>query len=163
MSCDQIPSAANNNQGANTTGWCNQDATALMTQSDQTIDENARVDQIHKLGQYLVDDHVLLPLYQFPNIAAWRTDKVGGPVDATAGNFMSAFKNLNKWEPAGGSEITVGAEQWPDCTDPGTECANSSWMVWTTVFPFLPSVWDTSADGYEITPLVTEEPTVQVG
>jgi hypothetical protein len=134
-----------------------------MTESDQTIDENARVDQIHKLGQYLVDDHVLLPLYQFPNIAAWRTDKLGGPVDADAGNYMAAFKNMNKWEPSGGGDITIGAEQWPDCINPSTECANSSWMFWISASQVLPSVWDTSADGYEITPLVTEEPTVQVG
>jgi peptide/nickel transport system substrate-binding protein len=163
LSCDQIPSAENNNQGANSTGYCNEEASALMTESDQTVDETARIEQIHKIGQYLVDDHVLLPLYQFPNIAAWRTDKLGGPVDEWAGNFMSAFKNLNKWEPQGGTDITIGAEQWPDCTNPATECANSSWMVWTTAFPLLPSVWDTSADGYEITPLVTEEPTVELG
>jgi len=162
-SCDQIPSAANNNQGQNYNGWCNQEASQLMTESDQTIDETKRVDQIHQLGQMVVDDHVLLPLYQFPNIAAWRTDKVGGPVDADAGNFMAAFKNLNKWEPQGGSDITVGAEQWPDCINPATECANSSWMFWVSASQVLPSVWDTSADGYEITPLVTEEPTVQLG
>jgi len=163
MSCDQIPSAENNNQGANNTRWCNEEASKLMTESDQTVDETARIEQIHKLGQYLVDDHVLLPLYQFPNIAAWRTDKVGGPVDEWAGNFMSAFRNLNKWEPQGGTEIAIGAEQWPDCINPATECNNSSWMVWTTVVPFLPAVWDTTADGYETTALVAEEPTVEMG
>ena len=82
MSCDQIPSAANNNQGQNITGWCNEEATKLMAESDQTVDETTRIDLIHQIGQTLVDDHVLLPLYQFPNIAAWRTDKLGGPVDA---------------------------------------------------------------------------------
>ena len=35
MACDQIPSPANNNQGQNTTGWCNEDASKLMVQSDQ--------------------------------------------------------------------------------------------------------------------------------
>jgi len=62
-----------------------------------------------------------------------------------------------------GGEIVLGAEQFPQCVNPITQCANSSWMVWTTAFPLLPSVWDTSADGYEITPLVTEEPTVELG
>jgi peptide/nickel transport system substrate-binding protein len=163
MSCDQIPSAENNNQGGNNTRWCNEEASKLMTESDQTVDETQRIEQIHKLGQFLVDDHVLLPLYQFPNIAAWRTDKVGGPVDQWAGNFMSAFRNLNKWEPQGGTDITIGAEQWPDCINPATECNNSSWMVWTTVVPFLPAVWDTTADGYETTALVSEEPTIDLG
>ena len=133
-----------------------------MAESDREVDETARIDLIHQIGQSLVDDSVLLPLYQFPNIAAWRTDKLGGPVDEFAGNYMSAFKNLNKWEPAGGSEIIIGAEQWPDCLNPVTECANSSWMVWTAMFPMLPGVWDTTEDGYAPTAVVTEEPTVEV-
>jgi peptide/nickel transport system substrate-binding protein len=161
MSCDQIPSAENNNQGQNNTGYCNEEASAVMAESDREIDETARIDLIHQIGQYLVDDSVLLPLYQFPNIAAWRTDKVTGPVDADAGNYRSAFNNLNKWEPVGGSEILIGAEQWPDCLNPVTECANSSWMVWTAAFPLYPGVWDTTADGYATTALVTEEPTVE--
>jgi hypothetical protein len=35
-------------------------------------------------------------------------------------------------------------------------------MVWTAAFPLYPGVWDTTADGYGITALVTEEPTVEV-
>jgi peptide/nickel transport system substrate-binding protein len=163
MSCDQIPSPENNNQGQSLSGYCNEDASALMAESDREVDENARADLIHQIGQYLVDDSVMLPLYQFPNIAAWRTDQVGGPVDEWAGNYMSAFKNLNKWEPVGGSEIIIGAEQWPDCLNPVTECTSSSWMVWTAAFPLLPAVWDTTAEGYEPTALVTEEPTVELG
>ena len=93
-----------------------------MTQSDQEVDETARADLIHQVGQALVDDAVVLPLFQFPNIAAWRTDQLSGPIDADAGNYRSAFNNLNKWEPAGG-EIVIGAEQWPDCLNPVTECA----------------------------------------
>jgi hypothetical protein len=158
-----VPSPENNNQGQNSVGWCNEDASAIMTKSDQEVDETKRIDLIHQIGQFLVDDHVMLPLFQFPNIAAWRTDKVGGPVDADAGNYRSAFNNLNKWEPVGGTDILIGAEQWPDCVNPITECANSSWEFWTANVPLLPGVWDTTADGYAITPLVTEEPTVEVG
>ena len=44
-----------------------------------------------------------------------------------------------------------------------TECANSSWYVWTVTFPFLPAIWDTTNDQtFEITNLVTEEPTVEI-
>ena len=135
-----------------------------MTESDQTVDETARIDQIHQIGQYLVDDHVLLPLYQFPNIAAWRTDKLGGPVDEYAGNYMSAFKNLNKWEPVGGTEITIGAEQWPDCINPATECANSSWMVWTTAVPAPSRQCGTPRPtATRSPPLVAEEPDGRAG
>ena len=51
----------------------------------------------------------------------------------------------------GGGDILIGAEQWPDCLNPVTECANSSWEFWTTNVPVLPGVFDTTADGnYEV-------------
>jgi len=164
MACDSVPSEANGNQGQNSAGWCNQDASKLMTESDQTVDETARVDLIHQIGKFLADDAVMLPLYQFPNIAAWRTDQVGGPVDADAANYQ-AFQNIDQWTDSNGDgQIVIGAEQWPECLNPITECANSSWYQWTTGFKVLPNVWDTTSQGtYEATQLVTGEPTVEVG
>jgi hypothetical protein len=164
MSCDSVPSAANDNKGQNSAGWCNQDASKLMTESDQTVDETKRVDLIHQIGQFLADDAVMLPLYQFPNIAAWRTDQVGGPVDADAANYQ-AFQNIDQWTDSNGDgQIVIGAEQWPECLNPITECANSSWYQWTTGFKVLPNVWDTTSQGtYEATQLVTGEPTVTTG
>ncbi len=164
MACDSVPSAANGNQGQNSAGWCNKDASALMTKSDQTIDDTARADMIHQIGKALADDAVMLPLYQFPNIAAWRTDQVGGPVDADAANYQ-AFQNINAWTDTNGDgQIVIGAEQWPECLNPITECANSSWYQWTTGFKVLPNVWDTTSQGtYEATALVTGEPVVALG
>jgi ABC-type transport system substrate-binding protein len=164
MACDSVPSAANGNQGQNSSGWCNKEASALMTQSDQTVDETKRTDLIHKIGKFLADDAVMLPLYQFPNIAAWRTDQVGGPVDQDASNFMG-FQNINQWEDTNGDgQIVIGAEQWPECLNPITDCANSSWYVWTTAFKVLPGVWRTTAKGaYEATEMVTGEPDVALG
>jgi len=164
MACDSIPSAANGNQGQNSAGWCNKDASAAMIESDQTIDETKRTDLIHKVAKALADDAVMLPLYQFPNIAAWRTDQVGGPVDADAANYQ-AFQNINQWEDTNGDgQIVIGAEQWPECLNPITECANSSWYVWTTAFKVLPNVWGTTSKGtYEPTQLVTGEPDVALG
>ena len=52
-----------------------------MTESDQMSTSPLCSRPIHQIGQFLVDDAVMLPLYQFPNTVAWRTDKVGGPVD----------------------------------------------------------------------------------
>ena len=55
-----------------------------------------------------------------------------------------AFDNFHQWEDVDGDgQIVIGAEQWPGCLNPVTECANSSWYVWTTAFPFLPAIWDT--------------------
>jgi peptide/nickel transport system substrate-binding protein len=164
MACDSIPSAANGNQGQNSAGWCNKDASANMTESDKTVDETKRADLIHKVGHALADDAVMLSLYQFPNVAAWRTDQVGGAVDKDASNYMG-FQNINEWEDTNGDgQIVIGAEQWPDCLNPITECANSSWYVWTTAFKVLPSVWATTAAGtYEPTQMVTGEPDVVIG
>lgn len=164
MSCSQVPSAENGNQGQNSVFWCNEDASALMAQADTELDEAARADLTHQIGQYLVDDHVMLPLFQFPNIAAWRTDAIEGDAPAADAANYRAFNNSSQnWVPIGDDEITVGAEQWPECINPITECANSSWMVWTASFPVLPAVWDTTSDGgFVTTNLVTAEPTVTV-
>jgi peptide/nickel transport system substrate-binding protein len=164
LACSQVPGPDNNNQGQNSSGWCNEEASKLMTQSDQTVDETARADLIHQIAGFLAEDAVMLPLYQFPNIAAWRTDQVGGPVDKDAANYM-AFQNINEWEDTNGDgQIVVGAEQWPECLNPITECANSSWYFWTTGFKVLPTVWATTSSGtYEATELVTGEPDVAVG
>lgn len=164
MACDQIPTPANNNQGQNNSGYCNEEASKLMVTSDRELDQAKRVDEIHQIGKFLVDDAAMLPLYQFPNIAAWRTDKLDGPIDADAGNYRAFNNSSYTWVPKSGDQITVGAEQWPDCINPVTECANSSWEVWTAGFPILPAIWDTTATGeYKITSLVAGEPEVKVG
>ena len=105
MACSSVPSEANGNQGQNSAGWCNEEASTLMTQSDQTIDEAERADIIHQIGAFLAEDAVMLPLYQFPNIAAWRTDQVGGPVDADAANYQ-AFQNIG--------DLGRHQRRWPD-------------------------------------------------
>ncbi len=145
--CDQIPSEENNLQGQNTDGWCNEEASELMIASDQELDEATRADQISQIAHLMAEDAVLLPFFQFPNIAAWRTDQVGGPVDQDAGNYQ-AFQNIWAWEDTNGDgQIVIGAEQWPECLNPVTECANSSWMVWTSAFKVLPAVWNTTGEG----------------
>ena len=56
-----------------------------------------------------------------------------------------AFQNIHAWEDIDGDgQIVIGAEQWPECLNPITECANSSWYVWTSAFKVLPAVWDTT-------------------
>src|SRR5262245_5738657 len=88
-----VPTPEDGNVGQNTSGWCNEDASALMLESDQELDQSKRVEEIHGIAQFLADDAVMLPLFQFPNIAAWRTDQLSGPVDADAGNYL-AFQNI---------------------------------------------------------------------
>lgn len=165
MSCGQVPSAENQNQGQNNTFWCNEEASALMDESDANLDEATRIEQIHQIGQYLVDDSVMVPLFQFPNIAAWRNDRIEGDAPGVdASNYRGFNHSSNLWQPLSDTnEIIVGAEQWPECLNPVTECANSSWAVWTAALPVLPAIWDTTADGtFVLTNLVAGEPTVTV-
>ena len=163
FACDQIPSEENGQQGQNSTGWCNEEATALLKEADVTVDVAARAELVKQVLTLMAADHVMLPLFQFPKSGFWRTDRVAGPVDGELNNYR-AFNNFSAWEDVDGDgQIIIGAEQWPECLNPVTECANSSWMVWTTAFPVLPNVWDTTNDGQlQITNLVTGEPVVEI-
>ena len=160
MSCSQVPGPENENRGQNSVFWCNEDASALMAEADTTIDETARADLTHQIGQALVDDHVMLPLFQFPNIAAWRNDRIEGDAPGLDASNYRGFNNSSQnWVPIGKDELIVGAEQWPECINPITECANSSWMVWTAMFPVFPAVYDTTAAGdFALTNLMASEP-----
>ena len=81
----------------------------------------------------------MLPLLQFPNVGAYRTDKVAGTQNNLA-NYW-AFQDWENFEDLDGDgQVVIGAEQFPtpDCTNPITACANSSWFVWTARLPAVP-------------------------
>lgn len=96
MACDFIPTPENPS-GQNNSGYCNEDATKLMHDSDAELDESVRVDEIHQIGKLMADDFVMVPLYQFPTMAAWRTDRLDGPIDADVSNYLSPFTNMYNW------------------------------------------------------------------
>jgi len=76
-------------------------------------------------------------------------------------NF-TAFINNHLWTDLDGDgKVVIGAEQWPACLNPVTECANSSWMVWTSINQIMPGAYATTNDGqFALTNLLTGEPTV---
>jgi peptide/nickel transport system substrate-binding protein len=161
FTCDAIPTAANSNQGQNTSGWCNAEASDLLHNADFEPDAAARAELIKGALRLMASDSILLPLFQFPKSGFWRTDKVGGPVDAELRNYTSFINNHLWTDLDGDGKIVIGAEQWPECLNPVTECANSSWMVWTTINQVLPGAFATTNDGaYVVTNLLTGEPTV---
>ena len=82
-------------------------------------------------------------------------------MDAELRNYTS-FVNNHLWTDLDGDgKVVIGAEQWPECLNPVTECANSSWMVWTTINQVMPGAFATTNDGaYVVTNLLTGEPTV---
>lgn len=163
FTCDQIPTEENEFAGQNSQGWCNEEASAALLEADATVDLDARAELIKGAIAKMREDWVLLPTFQFPKSGLYRTDKVGGPVEGDLNNY-SAFLNIHEWTDVDGDgQIVIGAEQWPGCLNPITECANSSWYVWTVAFPLLMGVYDTTNEGeYELTPLMASEPVVEV-
>jgi peptide/nickel transport system substrate-binding protein len=163
LTCDNIPTEENNFQGQNQSGWCNQEASDKLHEADVTTDPDARTALIKDALLATNTDHVMLPLVNYPSSGVWRTDKVSGPMDADLANYM-AFHNFHQFQDTDGDgQVVLGAEQWPGCLNPVTECQNSSWFVWTISFPLLPSIWDSTNDQTFVpTNLVTEEPVVQV-
>jgi peptide/nickel transport system substrate-binding protein len=163
FTCDQIPTEENEFAGQNSQGWCNEEATALLYKADATIDIDERAGYIKEAIALMRQDWVMLPTFQFPKSGLYRVDKVGGPVEGDLNNYQ-AFRNFSQWTDVDGDgQIVIGAEQWPGCLNPITECANSSWYVWTVSFPFQMGVYNTTNDGdFELSPMMASEPVVEI-
>ena len=163
--CDQIPSEANDFQGQNSSGWCNEEATAALKEADLTVDEAARADLVKSAIALMKEDFVLLPTLQFPNIGAYRTDRVEG-TQSNLANYW-AFKDWwNFVDVDGDGTVVLGAEQFPapDCTNPVTECANSSWFQWVAGFASFPGMYTTTnAQTFEPSEFLAGEAVVTVG
>ena len=147
FTCDQIPTEGNDYVGQNSGGWCNEEASAALLQADETVDEAERVSLIVGALEAMAADHHMLPLFQFPNSGLWRNDKVGPPevMGENTNNYTAFATSLEKMQDLDGDgQVVVGAEQWPECLNPITECANSSWYVWTVSFAVMPGLWDTT-------------------
>ncbi|MBI4934073.1 MAG: hypothetical protein HY828_09360 [Actinobacteria bacterium] len=145
--CDQIPTEENGNQGQNSIGWCNEEATDALIAADAELDEAVRTEEVKKALQLMHDDYVMLPLLQFPNVGARRTDRVDNAYGELA-NY-DALNDYYQWTDVDGDgQIILGAEQFPDsaCANPVTECANSSWYVWLISNRVLPGAYITTAD-----------------
>jgi peptide/nickel transport system substrate-binding protein len=98
--CSNIPSEANGFAGQNNTGWCNEEASQLMEESDRTPDPDERLDLIHQIGDFVRQDAVWLPFYQLPLITAWDTAQVAGPVGDYTDSPLSGFYNIYDWSVA---------------------------------------------------------------
>lgn len=159
---DKVPTEANGNTGQNFQGWVNEAATEALNASDVEPDAAKRAELIKTAIKEMDKDYIMVPLYQFPNLGAYRSDKVGN-VEGQLNNY-AAFYDTFVWEDVDGDgQVVIGAEQWPSCLNPVTECANSSWALWTAAQNVLPGVWLTTNDGnYELSELMASEPKVEV-
>ena len=69
-------------------------------------------------------------------------------------------------EPADrpGGELILAVEQWPECLNPVTSCANASWLRWSVTTHLLPSLMELdAANSYRASPTLAEEPTTANG
>jgi peptide/nickel transport system substrate-binding protein len=98
--CDNIPSAENEFAGQNNLSWCNEEASALMNEADQTPEPEARLEITQQIGDFVRQDAVWLPFYQLPLITAWDTTQVAGPVGLYTSSPLSGFYNIYDWSVA---------------------------------------------------------------
>ena len=84
MACDRSRPRRTTTSRSEQHGLVQRGGHGAHDQSDQTSTTPPAPSWSTRSPRYLAEDACMLPLYQFPNIAAWRTDKVGGPVDEDA-------------------------------------------------------------------------------
>jgi hypothetical protein len=68
-----------------------------MSQSDQALDQATRQDLMNQLYALQASDFMSLPLYVLPNVSAWRTDKIAGPVGDWNPTIYGLFWNMSEW------------------------------------------------------------------
>jgi peptide/nickel transport system substrate-binding protein len=58
-----------------------------------------------------------------------------------------------------GGTLILGAEQWPDCLNPITQCANSSWMHWAVAGHVMPRLMELDEKGnFRPSPVLAGDP-----
>jgi peptide/nickel transport system substrate-binding protein len=85
-------------------------------------------------------------------------------VAAACGGGGGGGGNPAAGQPKQGGSIVLGAEQWPQCLNPITSCAQASWLPWTTWFYTMPRLMQVDTKGnYVASDLLAEAPTEQNG
>lgn len=92
---DQIPSKEHPD-GANQIGWANDEATALMYESDKEVDDSKRTDQIVKISGLAFKDLVSIPFFSKPQILVYNKDRLLGDFDFNAGQAGFSYQ-LSTW------------------------------------------------------------------
>jgi peptide/nickel transport system substrate-binding protein len=101
LACESIPTKANGFRGSNWARWCDRRATALMHEADRELDPDRRLQLMDQVYALEAQNFVSLPLYVPPVVAAWRTDKIGGPIGDFNGSPYGLFFNVNEWYKVG--------------------------------------------------------------
>ena len=94
---DQIPSEANAFSGQNNIAWDNERVTELARLSDRQLDPDERLATIREIGATVRADMAWIPLYQLPNLTAWRSDRLDGPIGEFTASTYGGFSNMYDW------------------------------------------------------------------
>ena len=94
---DQIPSEANGYAGQNSIAWDDDELTELVRLSDRQLDVDERRSTIAEIGALVRRDIAWIPLYQLPNMTAWRSDRLGGPIGDYTASSYGGFANMYDW------------------------------------------------------------------
>lgn len=100
LALSNIPSEANDFQGQNYAGWCNEQADLIMVQANRSLDTKARVALYAQHQQMLAADVPILPLFARPRLVAGAMTICGiqpGPFDPVTWNLESwSFDSLGQ-------------------------------------------------------------------
>src|SRR2546425_5559512 len=63
-----------------------------------------------------------------------------------------------------GGKIVLGAEQYPECINPITQCASASWLYWSVTQYVMPRAMAVTLQGtFTNSPLLSEAPSLDNG
>lgn len=107
--CDQIPTPANNWNGQNYMGWCNERASQAIKLGNNTLDDAERKRQYVIVQEEFSKDMISLPLFQRLEATAYNKDLQGLRPDPT--EYWSA--NSHEFDLPGRETIVAALGQEP--------------------------------------------------
>ena len=93
----QIPSDDNGFSGQNNIAWDSERVSELALLSDRQLDPAERLATIREIGAEARADMAWIPLYQLPNLTAWRSDQLDGPIGTWTASTYGGFSNMYDW------------------------------------------------------------------
>jgi hypothetical protein len=107
--CDQIPTPANNWQGQNYMGWCNEAASSAIKNANNTLDIEARKKFYAEHQDAFAKDMISLPVFQRAEAGAYNTNLAGMKFNPT--DYYSA--SAKDWELPGKDTAVLAFTQEP--------------------------------------------------
>ncbi len=154
--CDQIPSPANNWEGQNYMGWCNEAASAGIKKANNTLVKQERIDNFLIVQQEYTKDVPAIPLFNRTETFATVADLQGfAPLPG------QEYYNYNvyDWEKPGADTIVLGFTQEPASLFVLVEDAFVAHIAYQLVRPA-----QTTSLNYDFQPvLVKSLPTIENG